>query len=299
MYIHICVITGVLVGAMISYMGCKIGFKSVMELTDGISEDVLERIGEIVQCEDGVRSFYSIRARRMGSHLYVDLTILVDPHISVSAAHMIAECVRHRLMTANSLKNDRIRDILIHVDSEKHKCFYDTQMTDNYADNDTSSHPNNDRNRDRRRNMSTHKEIQIHTKVEKEIDTLIHEQNIHNGDDSSNKRAQLQSHYDSTQNKDRSQTHSKFELFVPTHSYTHTEAHIRQILEDHVHDITEVTHVDIHYLNGNTNVNVTVRMPNQLTIKKANSVASYARKLLEQQTSHVDHADIHLELDDE
>jgi hypothetical protein len=54
-----------------------------------------------------------MRTRKMGDFALVDAHILVDPLISVSEGHYIAESARLRVLTDN-----RVLDALIHVDPE-------------------------------------------------------------------------------------------------------------------------------------------------------------------------------------
>jgi len=60
-----------------------------------------------------VRDVHELRTRKMGDFALVDAHILVDPMISVSEGHYIAESARARVLTDN-----RVLDALIHVDPE-------------------------------------------------------------------------------------------------------------------------------------------------------------------------------------
>jgi Dimerisation domain of Zinc Transporter len=60
-----------------------------------------------------VRDVHEMRTRKMGDFALVDAHILVDPLISVSEGHYIAESARLRVLTDN-----RVLDALIHVDPE-------------------------------------------------------------------------------------------------------------------------------------------------------------------------------------
>ncbi|SAL47998.1 cation diffusion facilitator family transporter [Caballeronia peredens] len=61
----------------------------------------------------GVREVHELRTRKMGDLAMVDAHILVDPRISVSEGHFIAESAR-----AQMLADPRVLDALIHVDPE-------------------------------------------------------------------------------------------------------------------------------------------------------------------------------------
>jgi hypothetical protein len=60
-----------------------------------------------------VRDVHELRTRKMGDFALVDAHILVDPLISVSEGHYIAESARARVLT-----DSRVLDALIHVDPE-------------------------------------------------------------------------------------------------------------------------------------------------------------------------------------
>ena len=60
-----------------------------------------------------MREVHELRTRKMGDAAVVDAHILVDPMISVSEGHFIAETARARV-----LEDPRVVDALIHVDPE-------------------------------------------------------------------------------------------------------------------------------------------------------------------------------------
>jgi hypothetical protein len=71
------------------------------------------QIRELLLSSPGVRDLHELRTRKMGDYALVDAHILVDPLISVSEGHYIAESARHRVMS-----DARVLDALIHVDPE-------------------------------------------------------------------------------------------------------------------------------------------------------------------------------------
>jgi cation diffusion facilitator family transporter len=66
-------------------------------LLDGIEPEVLEQVEHAPLHIDGVRDVHEVRARWMGHRLHADLHISVDPHLTVSEAHRIAERVYQSL----------------------------------------------------------------------------------------------------------------------------------------------------------------------------------------------------------
>jgi cation diffusion facilitator family transporter len=66
-------------------------------LLDGIEPDILEQVEHAPLHVDGVREVHEVRARWMGHRLHADLHITVDPHLTVTEAHTIAERVYQSL----------------------------------------------------------------------------------------------------------------------------------------------------------------------------------------------------------
>jgi len=100
---------------MIGHIGWSLGFSGVNELVDtGLDKKQIIEIKEIISSVEGVRTLHELRSRKMGSNALVDVHILVDPCISVSEGHQIAEIVRTRLIRAI----EEINDVLVHIDTE-------------------------------------------------------------------------------------------------------------------------------------------------------------------------------------
>lgn len=78
----------------------------------GVSEETRERIEQIVRTTEGVMSLHALRTRHIGHGYSVDLHILVDGEITVTAGHDIAGLVKSRLLKADL----DITDVLVHVE---------------------------------------------------------------------------------------------------------------------------------------------------------------------------------------
>ncbi|MCK5718663.1 MAG: cation transporter [Thiomargarita sp.] len=103
------------VSFMIAYIGISIGWRGVKELLDtSLDPGELKRIKKIIQSIDGVRAVYELRTRKMGANALVDVHLLVNPRISVSEGHQIADRVRIKLIETI----DDISDVLVHIDPE-------------------------------------------------------------------------------------------------------------------------------------------------------------------------------------
>ena len=60
----------------------------------------------------GVKSAHAIRTRKFGSHLLVDLHILVNPELSVREGHKISEDVKEQLLN----NGPEIMDVVVHLE---------------------------------------------------------------------------------------------------------------------------------------------------------------------------------------
>ncbi|KTD33728.1 cation efflux family protein [Legionella nautarum] len=108
-------IAAVIVGFMIIKMGMSYGWNSVKELVDsGVELQMLEKIMQIIQSVDGVEKIHQLRSRLMGGDIYIDVHILVNPYISVSEGHYIAQHVDKALVE----QLDAVKDVTVHVDPE-------------------------------------------------------------------------------------------------------------------------------------------------------------------------------------
>jgi len=85
---------------------------SLLELTDtGASQKEKELIRGISMRVEGVKDAHAIRSRKFSSKIFVDLHILVNPTISVSEGHDIAEAVKEILLK----EGPNIVDVVVHL----------------------------------------------------------------------------------------------------------------------------------------------------------------------------------------
>ena len=114
-FFYLDAIAAIIVGLMIIKMGMSYGWNSVKELVDSAVEpSVLEKIKQIIQSVDGVEKIHQLRSRSMGGDIYIDVHILVNPYISVSEGHYIAQHVDKILVE----QLDAVKDVTVHVDPE-------------------------------------------------------------------------------------------------------------------------------------------------------------------------------------
>ncbi len=102
------------VGVMIAYMGIQFARDAMMELVDtGLDEKEVRAIRNTLKGVPGVAGLHELRTRKMADNALVDAHIIVDPRISVSEGHYIAEAARTAV-----LKSHHVLDVMVHIDSE-------------------------------------------------------------------------------------------------------------------------------------------------------------------------------------
>lgn len=105
----------IVVGLIIIKMGWDYTWESIQQLIDrGVDLETNEAIAVKIQRIPGVEKIHQLRTRLMGQDIYVDVHVLVDPYISVSAGHYIAQDVHQTLMK----EFKQIKDVTVHIDPE-------------------------------------------------------------------------------------------------------------------------------------------------------------------------------------
>lgn len=104
-----------LVGFMIIRMAVSLGWSAIRELVDTApSRELVGRIRRTVADTPGVLNGHDLRTRRMAHRILCDVHVQVDPRVTVSEGHYIAELVRRRIVAGHP----EVQDVLVHVDVE-------------------------------------------------------------------------------------------------------------------------------------------------------------------------------------
>ncbi len=107
-------VAAAVVGMIIAHMGGKFALGALAELIDtGLSEAEVAAIRQTLLSTPGVRGLHELRTRKMADSALVDAHIIVDPKISVSEGHYIAEMARQSV-----LRNHEVLDVMVHIDPE-------------------------------------------------------------------------------------------------------------------------------------------------------------------------------------
>jgi cation diffusion facilitator family transporter len=108
-------VAAIVVGAMIVRAGFQFAWQAIRELIDtGLSAEEVEAIRTTIASTSGVLGMHELRTRRMAHQVLVDAHVQVDPRISVSEGHRVAESARQRVLD----KHPEVLDVLVHVDAE-------------------------------------------------------------------------------------------------------------------------------------------------------------------------------------
>ncbi|MDZ4251107.1 MAG: cation diffusion facilitator family transporter [Sulfuritalea sp.] len=108
-------VAAIIVGAMIVRAGLKFGWEAIRELIDtGLSAEEVAAIRKTIATTPGVLGMHELRTRRMAHQVLVDAHVQVNPRISVSEGHRVAETVRQRVLKSHA----EVLDVLVHVDPE-------------------------------------------------------------------------------------------------------------------------------------------------------------------------------------
>lgn len=103
-----------LVGFLISKMGWEFGYSALKDLMDeALDEQSVQAIRQTLLATTGVKGIHELRTRKMGDFAVIDAHLLVNPQISVSEGHYIAEQARK-----NVLAQHHALDVLVHIDPE-------------------------------------------------------------------------------------------------------------------------------------------------------------------------------------
>ena len=104
-----------LVGVMVVQIGWNLGWGAMQELADaGLEEEHLNEIRAFIASVSGVNSVHMLRTRKLGGHAMADVHVQVDPWLSVSEGHRIAEVVQLGLIDQVEV----LEDVTVHIDPE-------------------------------------------------------------------------------------------------------------------------------------------------------------------------------------
>lgn len=108
-------LAAILMGGMILKLGVELAWAAMTELIDtGLDTEEVAKIRSVLHETPGVRGVHELKTRRMAHRALVEAHLQVDPRISVSEGHHIAESARARVLRSQP----QVLDVLVHIDPE-------------------------------------------------------------------------------------------------------------------------------------------------------------------------------------
>lgn len=104
------------ISALVAWWGVSLGRRAlniIMEASPG--EVVISEIRKVCQSVPGVKGCHRCRARKVGSKIFADLHVLVDPEVSMDDAHVIATKVERRLRA----RVRGLESVVVHLEPAK------------------------------------------------------------------------------------------------------------------------------------------------------------------------------------
>jgi cation diffusion facilitator family transporter len=111
------VIAGVMVGVLV-----ETTLEVYRRLMDAVDPDLVDNVEAVVGNVAGVRRADQVRVRWVGHELRAEVSLVVDPSLSVVEGHQVAERARHALLDGVP----RVSAALVHVHAEPSDCEDDT-----------------------------------------------------------------------------------------------------------------------------------------------------------------------------
>lgn len=84
-------LAGILVGILIVYTAWNIFKNASHTLTDGFEDDTINKIRASIEKDSEIKKVKDIKGRHDGNRIYLDMTIYVDPSITIEHAHKITD----------------------------------------------------------------------------------------------------------------------------------------------------------------------------------------------------------------
>ncbi|MDQ0215515.1 cation diffusion facilitator family transporter [Oikeobacillus pervagus] len=98
----------VIIGLIICKTAWEIFWEASHDLTDGFNEEELHHFEQIVLKVKGVKKLGSIKARKYGNRVVVDLVIFVNPDLNVRTSHHISDEVEKALKDEGAVSDAHV-----------------------------------------------------------------------------------------------------------------------------------------------------------------------------------------------
>jgi len=110
-------VAAAIIALMLGHVAWTFGRSAAAELVDTQAPDGLRTtLQDCLARSPGVQGLRDLRMRQHGARAVADVSVMVDPHITVTEGHRIAEAARERALG----RIDALDDLIIHVEPAGH-----------------------------------------------------------------------------------------------------------------------------------------------------------------------------------
>ncbi|QIA26503.1 cation transporter [Thermaerobacter sp. PB12/4term] len=109
-------VAGVVVGLLVVRTAWRLASEATHELLDGFEPERVQRLGRRVARVPGVETVRDVRGRRLGKATAIDVTITVDPGLTVEESHAVADRVEQVLR-----QDPDVTHVHVHVEPHRGK----------------------------------------------------------------------------------------------------------------------------------------------------------------------------------
>jgi cation diffusion facilitator family transporter len=110
-------VAAIAVGLMIILVSVKVFSGCLHEFTErSVDQKTVEQIEKIITAERRILDWHKLRTRSLGREVFIDLHILVDPNLTITDAHQIADALEQSL-------HDRMSqpvNVMVHVEPKEY-----------------------------------------------------------------------------------------------------------------------------------------------------------------------------------
>ncbi|USY55670.1 cation diffusion facilitator family transporter [Bacillus sp. 1780r2a1] len=106
-------VAAIIVGLIICKTAVEIFKEATHSLTDGFDQEQLLHYKEVISEVNGVNEVHDVKARMLGNHVVLDVTVKVDPYLDVINSHQIADKIEHMMSDEYQIK-----DTLVHIEPD-------------------------------------------------------------------------------------------------------------------------------------------------------------------------------------
>ncbi|QJC54226.1 cation transporter [Paenibacillus albicereus] len=98
-------VAAIAVGLIICKTAWEIFYGATHALTDGFDDGELRTLRSSIEKVDGVKSIKDLKARVHGSHVLVDVIVMVDSRLTLVESHRISDEIEHRMERKHNIMN--------------------------------------------------------------------------------------------------------------------------------------------------------------------------------------------------